>query len=60
MEKENKKMGRPKKQENALSVDLKVRITEETNKKLLIYSKKNNITRAEAVRLGIEKIIENE
>lgn len=55
---EKKKMGRPT--DSPLDVDIKVRITNETNKKLLEYSKKNNITRAEAVRQGIDIILSNE
>lgn len=49
--------GRPK-IENPLSVDVKVRFDSETNKKLVEYCKKNNVTRAEAIRKGVHLLIE--
>ena len=52
----SKKMGRPK-LENPKDVEVKVRITTDMNNKLLDYSKKNHITRAEAIRNAIDKIL---
>lgn len=49
--------GRPK-VENPKNVDIKVRIDEETNEKLLKYCDKNDITRTEAIRKGIEMLLE--
>ncbi len=49
-------MGRPK-SENPMNIDVKVRIDKETNKKLLQYCNKNNVTRAEAIRQGIFLIL---
>lgn len=49
--------GRPK-IENPLSVDVKVRFDSETNKKLVEYCEKNNVTRAEAIRKGVRLLIE--
>lgn len=48
--------GRPK-VKNPLTVEVKARISVETNNKLNEYCKKNNTTRTEVVREGIEKII---
>ena len=50
------KMGRPT-VENPKSIVLKARIDEETNKKLVEYCKKNNLTRTDVVRLGIQKVL---
>ena len=49
--------GRPK-AINPKSVDIKVRIDEQLNNKLLNYCYVNNITRAEAIRQGINKLLE--
>ncbi len=49
--------GRPK-SDNPKSVDIKVRIEPDLNLKLLNYCKEHNITRASAIRQGIEKILE--
>ncbi len=53
----SKKMGRPivGKLKN---VDVKVRIDEETNEKLLAYCKDNGMNRAEAIRKAIENLLE--
>ncbi len=51
------KTGRPK-SENPLTVEVKARIDEETNKKLVQYCKLNNVTRTDVVREGIKKVIE--
>lgn len=48
--------GRPK-AENPKSVDVKVRLDEQTNEKLLAYCKANGVTRAEALRKGIELLL---
>lgn len=48
--------GRPK-SENPKNIDIKIRIDEDTNAKLLEYAKENNITRVEAIRRGISKIL---
>lgn len=48
--------GRPK-VKNPLSVEVKARISVETNNRLIEYCKNNNVTRTEVVRMGVEKII---
>ncbi len=48
----DKKMGRPV-IGNPKTVDVKVRIDEETNKKLILFCKEYEITRAEAIRQAI-------
>lgn len=37
--------------------DIKVRVDENTNQKLLDFAKSNNITRAEAIRKGIQLLL---
>ena len=49
------KTGRPK-ISNPKSVEVKVRFTAKTNKKLLCYAEKNSITRAETIRLAVDSI----
>lgn len=49
--------GRPK-IDNPLSVDVKVRLDSDTNKKLVEYCEKNNVTRAEAIRKGVHLLLE--
>ena len=51
--------GRPK-SENPKDIDLKIRIDKETNQKILEYCKKHNITRVQAIRNGIDLILEND
>lgn len=51
-----KKIGRPK-SENPKDIEVKVRIESDINNELLEYCKKENITRAEAIRRGIRKIL---
>lgn len=51
------KIGRPK-AENPKSVDLKVRIDEDMHLKLIRYAEVNGITKAEAVRRGINILLE--
>lgn len=50
--------GRPK-VENPKTNDLKVRIDDDTMKKLDSYCLENNITRAEAIRRGIHLLLGN-
>jgi hypothetical protein len=50
--------GRPK-AENPKSESLKVRFDAETNRRLVEYCKKNNITRTEAIRQGIDLLLSN-
>lgn len=53
------KIGRPK-ADNPKDVDLKVRIDNMTNLRLVKYSDKKNISKAQAVRNAIEMLLENE
>lgn len=48
--------GRPK-AEKPKTVEVKARIDEETNRRLLAYCKKNGITKTEVLRQGIESVI---
>lgn len=50
-------MGRPK-SPNPKIIDLKVRLDEKTNEKLLDYCKKHNLTRAEVLRKGLTELLE--
>lgn len=50
------KMGRPK-SEKPKEIDLKVRIDDETNNRLLEYAKGKGLTKAEVVRQGLQKIL---
>lgn len=54
-----KKIGRPK-AENPKNVDVKVRFDEKTNEKILEYCKRNNITRTEMLRNGVELLLKTE
>lgn len=49
-------MGRPKK-DNPISVHTSVRLDVETDKKLTEYCKKNNLTKGEAVRMGVHLLL---
>ena len=51
--------GRPK-VDNPKNNDVKVRLDDETTKKLDNYCDKHNITRAEAIRQGIHLLLEKE
>jgi antitoxin component of RelBE/YafQ-DinJ toxin-antitoxin module len=51
------KMGRPK-SDKPLTIEAKARIDEETNKKLVEYCEKHNVTRTDVIREGIRKVIE--
>jgi len=48
--------GRPK-VDNPKKNDVKVRLDDETSKKLDVYCVENNITRAEAIREGIHLLL---
>lgn len=48
--------GRPK-SENPKSNDIKVRLDDNTHKKLLIYCAEHNISKAEAIRKGIDLLL---
>ena len=52
----SQRTGRPK-SENPKNIDLKVRIDETTNRQLVDYCKTHNITRTEAIRMGIHLIL---
>lgn len=54
-----KKIGRPK-AKNPKNVDIKVRFDEKTNEKILGYCKRNNITRTEMLRNGVELLLKTE
>ena len=49
--------GRPK-SDNPKDIDVKVRFDKDTNKRLLDYCQKNDITRAEAIRRGVDLLLE--
>lgn len=49
--------GRPK-ADNPKTIEVKARIDEKTNQKLNDYCVKNNITRTDVVRKGIEKVLD--
>ncbi|ENY8714482.1 CopG family transcriptional regulator [Clostridioides difficile] len=53
------KMGRPK-VDNPKNIDVKVRFDENTHKKLLDYCEKENITRTEAIRKGVDLLLEED
>lgn len=50
------KIGRPK-SDNPKSHDIKIRIDDMTYDELMKYCKMNNITKTEATRLGLEKLL---
>ena len=51
--------GRPK-AEKPKSVEVKARIDKETNEKLIRKKKKNNVSRTDVVRMGIQEVLKNE
>ena len=53
----NKKIGRPVGEGGRKENDIKVRLNDETHKKLLDYCCKNNLTKAEAIRRGIHLLL---
>lgn len=52
------KVGRPK-AENPKDASVKVRFDKETYEKLLDYCKQHEITKAEAIRQGIQMLLPN-
>lgn len=50
--------GRPK-TENPKTIEIKARIDEETNKRLIDYCKNHNTNKTEVVRKGINMVLEN-
>lgn len=50
------KMGRPKADTPKIN-DVKVRLDDSTHAKLLSYCKENGLTKAEAIRKGIELLL---
>lgn len=52
-------MGRPP-SENPKNIELKARIDEVTNEKLINYCKKYQVSRTEVVREGVERILEQD
>lgn len=57
MSETNKKKGFQLKGKEPLNIDVKVRITESTNKKLLEYAEKNNLKRADVIRKSIDEML---
>lgn len=53
-----KKMGRPVGEGGRKSNNVKIRLDDNMNNSLIEYCKKNNITKAEAIRLGIHLLLE--
>lgn len=51
--------GRPK-VDKPKNVDIKVRFDEEGNELLIEYCERNNITRTEAIRQAVKKLLEEE
>lgn len=51
--------GRPK-SDNPKSIDIKVRVDNEMNRKIIEYAKKHNISRTEVIRNGIKMILDSE
>lgn len=54
------KMGRPLKTKSPLTVDIKVRVDEETHERLLAYAKEKGLKKVDVIRQGIELILEKE
>ncbi|MBC8547641.1 ribbon-helix-helix protein, CopG family [Clostridiaceae bacterium NSJ-31] len=51
--------GRPK-SENPLCHDIKVRVDEQTNTRLLNYAQRRGITRTEVIRQAIDRLLTEE
>ena len=51
--------GRPK-SHNPLNVDVKVRLDESTNQKILAYCKEHGITSVQAIRNGIFNLLKDD
>lgn len=57
VEEVNARTGRPK-VENPKNIRYSIRLDEETEEKLKNYCEKYNLTKGEAIRKGIEKLLE--
>lgn len=55
---EKKKMGRPI-IGKPKTIDIKFRLEEDAHLKLIDYAKKKNITKSEAVRIAVHKLLDN-
>ena len=55
----SQKMGRPK-TDNPKTIEVKARIDEKTNKILMEYCEKNNMTKTDVVRKGIHLLLEKQ
>ena len=55
----NSQIGRPK-VDNPKDVEVTVRFDKQTNKSLIEYCERKNITRAEAVRRGVDLLLSKE
>lgn len=53
------KMGRPKKS-NPINIRTSVRLDAETDKQLIGYCERHGITKGEAIRKGVMRLLENE
>jgi len=53
------KIGRPK-IDNPINIRTSVRLDAETDKKLIEYCKKNNMTKGEAIRMGVHLLLSKE
>ena len=51
------KMGRPK-SDNPKSIEVKVRIDEQTNRKISDYCDENNVSRSDVLREGINMVLD--
>lgn len=51
--------GRPR-VEKPKTIEVKARIDEETNERLVKFCKENQVSRTDVVRMGIEKILRKE
>jgi len=51
--------GRPK-SENPLNHDIKVRVDEETNNRIIAYAKEHNLSRTETIRRAINLFLAEE
>ena len=53
------KIGRPK-IDNPINIRTSVRLDTETDRKLIEYCKKNNMTKGEAIRMGVHLLLSEE
>ena len=54
----SKKMGRPT--DDPKTIDVKVRITESINEKLIEYCNRHSMTKGEAIRKGVHLLLADE